>query len=89
MAAAAPQVEVLEIFADLMYAVPRVSIPRAPSVQVPYQALSVYHRQLTTNKTFTEVFSGIPASVGMIAVALRDPAHSMFVNGGGGHFEDR
>jgi hypothetical protein len=47
---------------------------------VPYQGISVYHRQLTANKTFTEVFSGIPASIGMVAVALRDPASSTFVN---------
>ena len=71
----APTVVVEEIFADLMYAVPRVSIPRGPSIHVPYQALTVYHRQLTAASTFTEVFSGIPASCGGIVVALRDPAH--------------
>jgi hypothetical protein len=76
----APTVVVEEIFADLMYAVPRVSIPRGPSIHVPYQALSVYHRQLTAASTFTEVFSGIPASCGGIVVALRDPAHSVHVN---------
>ena len=33
-----------------------------PSPQVPYQALTVYHRQLTAAKSFiTEVFSGISA----------------------------
>ena len=47
--------------------------------QVPYQAITCYHRQLTANKSFTEVFSGIPASIGMVAVALRDPASSTFV----------
>ena len=76
----APTVVIEEIFADLMYAVPRVSIPRGPSIHVPYQALTVYHRQLTAASTFTEVFSGIPASCGGIVVALRDPAHSVHVN---------
>jgi hypothetical protein len=57
-----------------------VAIQRGPSISVPYQGISVYHRQLTANKTFTEVFSGIPASIGMVAVALRDPASSTFVN---------
>jgi hypothetical protein len=79
-AAGTPRVVVQELYADLMYAVPRVAISRGPSMQVPYQAISVYHRQLTANKTFTEVFSGIPASCAMVAVALRDPAHSTFVN---------
>ena len=63
-----------------MYAVPRVAIQRGPSISVPYQGISVYHRQLTANKTFTEVFSGVPASIGMVAVALRDPASSTFAN---------
>ena len=79
-AAGTPTIVVQELYADLMYAVPRVAIPRGPSIQVPYQGISVYHRQLTANKTFTEVFSGIPASIGMVAVALRDPASSAFVN---------
>ena len=79
-AAGTPTIVVQELYADLMYAVPRVAIPRGPSIQVPYQGISVYHRQLTANKTFTEVFSGIPASIGMVAVALRDPASSTFVN---------
>eukprot|EP01043_Picozoa_sp_COSAG02_P044690 COSAG02_NODE_4016_length_5901_cov_42.404688_5_plen_558_part_00 len=79
-AAGTPTVTVQEIYADLMFAVPRVSIPRGPSMQVPYQAITCYHRQLTANKSFTEVFSGIPASIGMVAVALRDPASSTFVN---------
>ena len=71
---AEPTVEVVEFFADLMYAVPRVSISRGPSLQVPY------HRQLTAAKSFTEVFSGIPASIGGLVVALRDPASSVHVN---------
>ena len=79
-AAAAPTVVVQDIYADLMYAVPRVAISRGPSISVPYQALTVYHRQLTANKTFTEVFSGIPASCGAVVIGLRDPAHSVHVN---------
>jgi hypothetical protein len=49
-------------------------------MQVPYQGLTVYHRQLTGTKSFTEVFSGIPASIGGLVVGLRDPAHSIHVN---------
>ena len=48
--------------------------------QVPFQGLSVYHRQLTNNSTFTEVFSGIPASIGLVLVGLRDPTHSVHNN---------
>ena len=65
-AAAAPKLIIEDLYADLMFAVPRVSIPRPPSIQVPFQGLSVYHRQLTNNSTFTEVFSGIPASIGLV-----------------------
>ena len=79
-ATAAPTVEIQEIFADLCYAVPRIAVSRPLSMQVPYQALTVYHRQLTGTKSFTEVFSGIPASIGGLVVGLRDPAHSIHVN---------
>ena len=30
--------------------------------------------------SFTEVFSGIPASIGGLVVGLRDPSHSIHVN---------
>eukprot|EP01045_Picozoa_sp_COSAG04_P008326 COSAG04_NODE_458_length_14025_cov_349.233735_4_plen_280_part_00 len=79
-ATAAPTLIVEDLYADLMFAVPRVSIPRPPSIQVPFQGLSVYHRQLTNNSTFTEVFSGIPASIGLVLVGLRDPTHSVHNN---------
>ena len=47
---------------------------------MPFQGLQVFHRALTATDKFTEVFSGIPASVGLVLVALRDPHRSVHNN---------
>ena len=68
----APKVTVKDLYLDAMFAVPSVPMPPPTSMQVPFQAISVYTRTLTTDSNFTESFSSIPASIGACVVALRD-----------------
>jgi len=71
---------VSDLFIDAMYAVPRVSIPPPLSVQIPYQACSLYTRALAANDQFQEVFSGIPPSVTGVVVAMRSQTHGFTDN---------
>ena len=77
---AAPKVTINELFLDCMYAVPAVPVPPPVSMQIPYQAMTVYTRTLTNSKAFTESFSGIPPSVGAIIIGLRSTAHTVNTN---------
>ena len=77
---AAPKVTINELFLDCMYAVPSVRVPPPVSMQIPYQAMTIYTRTLTNSKNFTESFSGIPPSVGAIIVGLRSTAHTVNTN---------
>eukprot|EP01048_Picozoa_sp_COSAG05_P004531 COSAG05_NODE_248_length_12946_cov_85.003737_6_plen_509_part_00 len=79
-AARAPNVEVEELYLDAMFAVPSVSVPPPTSLQVPYQAVTVYTRTLTASSNFTETFTSIPASVGAIVIGLRDATHAIAIN---------
>ena len=76
----APDVEVEELYLDAMFAVPSVTVPPPTSLQVPYQAVTVYTRTLTPAKNFTETFTSIPASVGAIVIGLRDATHGVSIN---------
>ena len=75
-----PKVTINELFLDCMYAVPSVPVPPPVSMQIPYQAMTIYTRTLTNSKNFTESFSGIPPSVGAIIVGLRSTAHTVNTN---------
>ena len=79
-AALAPTVEVEELYLDAMFAVPSVNVSPPKSLQVPYQAVSVYTRTLTPASNFTETFTSIPASVGAIVIGLRDATHGIANN---------
>ena len=79
-AALAPRVEVEELYLDAMFAVPSVNVSPPKSLQVPYQAVSVYTRTLTPANNFTETFTSIPASVGAIVIGLRDATHGIANN---------
>ena len=76
----APTVEVEELYLDAMFAVPSVNVSPPKSLQVPYQAVSVYTRTLTPANNFTETFTSIPASVGAIVIGLRDATHGIANN---------
>ena len=76
----APYVEIEELYLDAMFAVPSVNIPPPTSLQIPYQAVTVYTRSLTKTQTFTETFTSIPASVGAIVIGLRNSNHGIGIN---------
>ena len=76
----APYVEIEELYLDAMFAVPSVNIPPPTSLQIPYQAVTVYTRSLTKTQTFTETFTSIPASVGAIVIGLRNSDHDIGIN---------
>ncbi len=72
-----PQVYVEDLYLDAMYAVPSVNLPPPTSLQIPYQAVSVYSRVLTPGSSFTEQFTSIPASVGAVIIGMRDSQHAL------------
>ena len=60
---------------------PSVSISPPKNIQIPYQAMSIYTRTLPNNATTcTEMFSGIPASVGAILVGLKSTTSGVTEN---------
>jgi len=79
-AAAAPHVVIEELYLDAMFAVPSVNLPPPTSLQIPYQAVSVYTRNLSATKNFTENFTSIPASIGALVLGVRRMAHGIDKN---------
>ena len=75
-----PIVTVDSLFIDACFAVP-TSVPRPPtSWQIPYQAMTIYTRNLTNTNNFTITMPGIPPSVSAIVMALRSTKHGMHSN---------
>ncbi len=79
-AAAAPHVVIEELYLDAMFAVPSVNLPPPTSLQIPYQAVSVYTRNLSATTNFTENFTSIPASIGALVLGVRRMAHGIDKN---------
>ena len=75
-----PTVLIDELYLDAMYAVPSEAIRPPKSIQIPFQAMTLFTRTITGEGNFTEQFSGIPPSVGAIVVALRSNAHGLNKN---------
>ena len=50
------------------------------SLQIPYQDITLYTRALSGSATFTEMFTGIPPSVGAVVIGLRDSSHGIAKN---------
>ena len=80
VAARAPHVEIEEIFLDCMMAISSAPLAPPKSLQIPYQDISVYTRQLSSGATFTEQFTSIPPSIGAIVVGLRSSARTIGQN---------
>ena len=59
----APDVEVEELYLDAMFAVPSVTVPPPTSLQVPYQAVTVYTRTLTPELREEEQDSDAPTEM--------------------------
>lgn len=76
----APLLEVEECYVDLMMAVPSQMLPPPTSYQIPFQEVSVYTRSLANGTNYTENFTSIPASVGMVVLGLRNSDHKVGVN---------
>ena len=79
-AARSPHLEIDEIFLDAMFAIPSAPLPPPTSMQIPFQDISVYTRSLAAGENFTEQFTSIPASIGLLAVALRSSTNSIGQN---------
>ena len=75
-----PEVYVEDLYLDAMYVVPSVNLPPPASLQIPYQAVSVYSRVLTPGNSFTEQFTSIPASVGAVIIGMRESTHGLQKN---------
>jgi len=80
VAARAPHVEIEEIYLDCMHAIPSAPLAPPKSLQIAYQDISVYTRQLAAGATFTEQFTSIPPSIGAIVVGLRSSARTIGQN---------
>jgi hypothetical protein len=80
VAARAPHVEIEEIYLDCMHAIPSAALAPPKSLQIAYQDISVYTRQLAAGATFTEQFTSIPPSIGAIVVGLRSSARTIGQN---------
>ena len=72
-----PLLEVEECYVDLMMAVPSQILPPPTSYQIPFQEVSVYTRSLSNGENYTENFTSIPSSVGMVVLGLRNSAHTV------------
>ena len=73
--------EVEELYLDAMFAVPSVNLPPPQPLQIPYQAVTVYTRNLTIGTSeFTKSFTSIPVSVGAIVIGLRESTHGIDKN---------
>eukprot|EP01048_Picozoa_sp_COSAG05_P009055 COSAG05_NODE_719_length_7779_cov_30.552214_1_plen_213_part_10 len=75
-----PVVTVDSLFIDACFAVPSVTLPPPTSWQIPYQAMTIYTRNLTNTNNFTITMPGIPPSVSAIVMALRSTKHGMHSN---------
>lgn len=75
-----PLIEVEECYIDLMMSVPSQILPPPTSYQIPFQEVSVYTRSLANGTNYTENFTSIPASVGMVVLGLRNSAHTVATN---------
>ena len=76
----APLLEIEEIYVDLMMAVPAQILPPPTSYQIPFQEVSVYTRSLANGDNYTENFTSIPSSVGMVVLGLRSSAKTVGTN---------
>ena len=75
------KITVNEVFCDLMYASPSVPLAQPLSMQVPFSGITLYTRNLTAAQhSFTEVFSGLSASVSAVILALRVDDHELGTN---------
>ena len=73
----APVLEIEELYVDLMLAIPASVLPPPTSYQIPFQEVSVYTRSLSNGENYTENFTSIPSSVGMVVLGLRNSAHTV------------
>lgn len=76
----APVIEIEEIFLDAMMAIPSMVMSPPKSLQIAYQDIGVYTRQLAAGSTFVEQFTSIAPSIGAIVVGLRSSAHTIGQN---------
>eukprot|EP01046_Picozoa_sp_COSAG06_P007167 COSAG06_NODE_347_length_17007_cov_379.165306_3_plen_517_part_00 len=75
------KITVNEAFCDLMYASPSIPLEQPLSMQVPFSGITLYTRNLTAGQqSFTEVFSGLSASVSAVILALRVDDHTLATN---------
>jgi hypothetical protein len=63
-----------------MMAIPSAPLPPPKSLQIAYQDINVYTRQLGVGETFVEQFTSIPPSIGAIVVGLRSSQHGLTTN---------
>jgi hypothetical protein len=75
-----PVLEIEEIFLDCMMAIPSAPLGPPKSLQISYQDINVYTRQLGAGETFVEQFTSIPPSIGAIVVGLRSSEHGLTKN---------
>ena len=75
-----PTVVIEELFLDAMFAIPSVPIPAPKSFQIPFQDITVYTRSLAAGSTFTEQFTGLPASMGAAVIGLRSSSNTIGTN---------
>jgi hypothetical protein len=61
-------------------AIPSAPLPPPKSLQIAYQDINVYTRQLGEGRTFVEQFTSIPPSIGAIVVGLRSSEHGLTKN---------
>eukprot|EP01050_Picozoa_sp_SAG11_P007339 SAG11_NODE_609_length_8224_cov_5.446154_4_plen_402_part_00 len=75
------KITVNDVFVDAMYASPSVALAQPLSMQVPFSGITLYTRNLTAGQhSFTEVFSGLSASVSAVILALRVDEHELGTN---------
>ena len=63
-----------------MMAIPSAPLGPPKSLQIAYQDINVYTRQLGEGGTFVEQFTSIPPSIGAIVVGLRSSEHGLTKN---------
>ena len=75
------KITVSECFIDAMYASPSIPLAQPLSMSQPFSGIIMYTRNLTAGQSsFTEVFSGLSASVSAVILALRVDDHALATN---------
>ena len=75
------KITVSEAYIDAMYASPSIPLAQPLSMSQPFSGITMYTRNLTAGQSsFTEVFSGLSASVSAVILALRVDDHTLATN---------